>query len=50
MAGQDWDLFSPLNGYTLNIVSVAYQAGLVRPGHSRAPRALPASSFPAAVA
>lgn len=27
MAGQDWDLFSPLNGYTLNIVSVAYQAG-----------------------
>ena len=27
MAGQDWDLFSPINGYTLNIVSVAYQAG-----------------------
>jgi hypothetical protein len=27
MAGQDWDLFSPVNGYTLNIVSVAYQAG-----------------------
>ena len=26
-AGQDWDLFSPINGYTLNIVSVAYQAG-----------------------
>jgi hypothetical protein len=27
MAGQDWDLFSPINGYTLNIVSVAYQGG-----------------------
>lgn len=27
MAGQDWDLFSPINPYTLNIVSVAYQAG-----------------------
>jgi hypothetical protein len=27
MAGQDWDLFSPVNGYTLNLVSVAYQAG-----------------------
>jgi DNA-binding NarL/FixJ family response regulator len=30
------------------LVAVAYQSGLVRPGHSRAPRSVPAS-FPAAV-
>lgn len=26
-AGQDWDLFSPVNGYTHNLVGVAFQAG-----------------------
>lgn len=26
-AGQDWDLYAPVNPYTLNLVSVAYQAG-----------------------
>ncbi len=27
MAGQDWDLFQPVNPYTVDIVAVAYQAG-----------------------
>jgi hypothetical protein len=27
MAGQDWDLFAPINPYTVDIVAVAFQAG-----------------------
>lgn len=27
MAGQDWDLFQPVNPYTVDIVAVAFQAG-----------------------
>jgi opacity protein-like surface antigen len=27
MAGQDWDLFAPVNPFTLDIVAVAFQAG-----------------------
>lgn len=27
MAGQDWDLFAPVNPYTVDIVAVAFQAG-----------------------
>jgi hypothetical protein len=27
MAGQDWDLFQPVNPYTVDIVAVAYQGG-----------------------